>query len=472
MNLPLELRLERSWTRLGLIGLTLAMIVFIGVFIGMGYLRFLTLLVFGGVALVILWQWPLVGVFVLLLFSTQNLMFVSMDNLPYWQVAAGLRINMSDALLAPLFAVSVLKLVHRRERPLFLTPMVFLAVLITVALGGGILLGITNLDVGLGAARPVFAYAFYFVLVATMDTPRRVRAVVGMVFGIALVAVAVQIVEAAIGRRLTLGLVSHRYYVETIYINVLGRAVPYLWNRATEYLLVTLFLSLGSVFEGQQPSLYWPLAIAALTGFGISLVRQWYIYIVVGACAVFVLQILAGRLLAVLRNMMAIGSLLIIVLLLVPTFASLTIWAGRVQSISLQEVSVVGRIDILKVQLEYFRRSPLFGHGFSPTYLQLYSSDTGFANTLLLFGVVGLVAVVTLAVTVFLRSYTQWKQMPASIERGFMLGVVGLWVASVTGYVFLMDLFTRAKGIWMVVLVMAIVDRLSVQHADISTGQV
>lgn len=437
--------------------------------IAMGHLRLLALLAFGGAALGVLWRWPLAGVFLLLLFSTQNLMFVSMDNLPYWQVAGGLRVNMSDALLSALLALSFLRLIRRRVRPLFLTPMVLLAVLVAVVLGGGIALGTTNLDVGLGAARTMFAYAFYFVLVATMDTPTRVRAVIGMVFGIVLVAVAMQAWEAAVGQRLTLGLVESDYFRQTFYIDVQGRAVPYLWARAGGYLPVALFLSLGCALDGQRVKLFLPLAIVALAGLFFALVRQWFVYTALGFCAILVLQTLAGRVRLVWGSMTAIASLLIVAVLAIPWFTPLAILAARLQSIITfrREVNYLVRIDTLVIQLEHFRQSPLLGHGLSPRYLRLYSADVGFTNTLLLFGIVGLVAVIVLIVTVSVETYSQWRRMPASIERGLMLGLMGLLVMMVAGYAFGFDWFTSANGVWLVALVMAIVDRLAAQYQGV-----
>jgi O-antigen ligase len=176
-----------------------------------------------------------------------------------------------------------------------------------------------------------------------------------------------------------------------------------------------------------------------------------------------------GRLKSVMGSVLAVGSIILFVMLALPRLGLVQIWVNRMQSLLVapQQITFNLRVEAFKSGFNEISTSPIWGLGLSPQYIDFfnsetgyYSSDVGFLNTLLALGVIGLIVVGILIVTVLFHSYQYWKKMPDSQSRGYMLGIIGLWVAVVVGYLFAMDSFTRSEGIWMVSLVMALVDRL------------
>jgi O-antigen ligase len=459
------LNLSRPHRNTGIIVLSLMGMIFL---ILNNHISWLIALVVGGFAVVIFYRWPIVGVLLALLLSTQVLKLVYLDNLPYIQIMSGLRFNSLDIILLSLTIVSCYRLIRRRERPDFLKQIIILIGLTFISVVFGILMGTTNLDIGLGGVRILFSYSFYLVLVEVMKTPKRIRIVVGILFSIALTAVTIQFWELLSGQRLNFGYTHSNYYGQFVSLDIQSEQAAYLWNRAVEYLFLVLFLSLGSVFEGRHLRLFLPASIAALAAFAAMLVRQWQIYIIVGVVAMLFILFLAGRIRAILGTIVAFMVLGISIYISIPFFSPITIWLNRMQTVSdpFQQSTFLIRLELFKKGIEYFQAAPIFGYGLSPKFNELFNSDLGFINTLLLFGIVGIVAVIILIRSVFLRSYYFWKHMPPSLERGWMLGIIGLWVAIVFGYLFATDFFTRAAGIWMVAVVMALTDSVGNMSLD------
>ena len=408
---------------------------------------------------------PMPAIFMLLILSTNVLMFIDMKHLPFWQLGPGLRVNLRDGLLLMMTAVSLLKLVLRREQPAFLKPMLILGGVVLSSFLFGLLFGITDLDVGMNCFRTMFTYIFYVVLVASIDSRDRLRTMIRLLFLVLMISVAFQVVEAGLGRRLTLGLISEKHYDTGANIMIEGQSVPYLWNRATIYLYIGLFMALGAMFSGRGIHRFLPIVLMGALGFVISLTRTWYLLIGVGFMVIFALQ--RGR---------RFRAAVIVIILAITGFTVLNlvnslnktayhgslmdIWIARLFMISSKASTFVGRTQVWKSQLEYFRQLPLFGYGMSPEFINMWNTDTGLINTLLQFGIIGLGAIIYLIVSVYRRGYKVWKNTYPSVERGYVAGTLGLWTGLVLGYSFNMDFFTMQDGIWGIAVAMAIIDRV------------
>lgn len=421
-----------------------------------GELLTLAWLAGGAAFLALSYRWPMPAVFALIVLSTNTFQFVDMAHLPYWQMAAGLRLTMLDSLLLGMFVLSVIKLNQRRERPLFLKPMLLLGGMVILSILIGAALGTFDLDNGMNLFRPMFSYTVYFIFIASVDSRKRLHTLVGILFLIMAVSVGLQIVEAIKGERLISA---------TRWIEVEGQRVPYLHNRATGYLYIGLFLALGPLFSGIRVKSFLMLVLLGMLGFMIAMVRQWYSFIIAGIIVLFAIQ--KGRRFRTAAAIALVALGLLGIFAVVGSFAQATfggsplaLWAQRVQTLFYyrQESTFVGRAIALQEQWNHFLGSPITGYGLSRTTLNLRDTDTGVINTLVQFGLMGLTVIAILIMSVLRQGHRLWQRLEPSLERGYVGGILGLWVGMLIGYSFSMDFFTA--GGFMAALPMATLDRI------------
>jgi hypothetical protein len=451
-----------------LIGIVFSLVFFL---IIQGKLTELAILVVGSWFVVLSYYYPMPGIFGLMIFSTNVLEFIDMKYLPYWKVGPGLRINLCDGLLITMFAIAIFKLYQRHERPLFLKPIILLAGMVVVQFIVTLITGYTNLDTGMNLFRTMFTYVFYFVIVACVDSPKRFRLLIGMIFLFLVVSVSLQIFEASLGHRLTLGLISSKYFDTGVSVMIAGQAIPYIWNRATIYIYVGLFLSLGAMFSGIRFYQFFPIFLLGAIGFIISFVRVWYLMIFAGLLVTLILQKGRSFRTALIVPIAGVGLLGVISLLsrFVPATyegSLLNVWLGRLGMINRQTETFVSRIDLWKTQLEYFSQSPIFGYGMSPTFDKIRSGDTGFINTLIQFGIMGLAVIIILIVSVLIKGYQLSRRLEPSLQHGYVTGILGLWIGTLVGYSFSWNFYTMQMGIWGITLAMAILDRIWFFHSE------
>jgi hypothetical protein len=129
-----------------------------------------------------------------------------------------------------------------------------------------------------------------------------------------------------------------------------------------------------------------------------------------------------------------------------------------------QDQSFQARIVELTRQWNAVLASPVLGYGLSAEAqrlsLQVGNLDTGAVNTLLMFGFVGAPAFLALVLFAVWSSVRLARRLPASWERGYALGLVGVWIGVLAGYAFNYDFLTHPHGPWLVVLGLAVGDRL------------
>ncbi|MFX0142178.1 MAG: O-antigen ligase family protein, partial [Candidatus Hodarchaeota archaeon] len=293
------------------------------------------------------------------------------------------------------------------------------------------------------------------------------------VYVILLVSAIIQVYEVTLGGWLApLGKAKVLEEFQGRSIEISGREVAYIWNRAVTYSYLGLFLALGTWITGNPQGLSSRKQIllisSGVVAFILTMVRSWYIMIVVG---IIVILLFGYRRKKKLFSIILIG---IILLVLFNTFWSFGIdnevdilnrLTSRFSTIldvfNGKTLHFTTRMLLLEQQLEFFLKRPIFGYGYSKS-ISLYSSDIGLGNTLLRFGLVGLAWILLLLYSFYSNTKYLLKKLPQSLEKGYILGMVGAWTGMVIGYSFSWDFFTSKEGIFLVTLMLAFVDRINI----------
>jgi hypothetical protein len=426
-----------------------------------------------GVVMWLTYYRPTFGIVPLIFLSTDGMKFFSLENLPYVQLAPGLRLNSEDLALFMLLVVGVIHLARRRERPQFLTHLLLLGAAAGISMIVGLAAGTIDVGVGFNGLRVFSGYLFYVALTGVIDTPQKLKALIRVVFALVIVSVVIQIVEAGLQERLTTPWSStSEYFSATQYVSNIEGTIPYLWNRAVGYLLVGLFLALGGWLWSKKPA-HAVIATIALTGFVVALVRQWYIFISIG---IVLLVMVGGQ-----RRSGALIRTVLGGLLLFAVVVSASMWlpsgfplAEALQDRSAtilnfqQDYSVIARLGVWHNQIETFLRSPIVGMGPGTADTLFYSGATGWSqdigmtNSLVQFGALGMAAILFLFAGVLRKARALMRDMPPSSGREYAAAAFSVWVCIFVAYFFTQDFFTSTELAFAVGLVMAIIDRLHV----------
>jgi len=451
---------------------TTNLIIFCGILLSMVFLIFVgnfswvTTIILVLYGIWIAYRWPIFFAGVAVLLSTNFFQLVPLDVLIKWQLGPGLRINILDAIVLLSLTLAIIRLFERKEKLLFIGPVYLILGVAFLNLGLGLAFGTTNLDYGMGLLRTLFYYTAYFILVSAIDSPRRLRQWIGFLFAIFLMSVGFQLVEAITGHRLTLGLGEPQVYSSGNALLVGGYQVMYLWNRASLLAFLVLFLGLGALFQGQK--LKWFLLISSL-GIGsllLAFVRQWYVYLSIGILTLLIIHTKKRfkNLALVALIIFLVFSLLMVVSPVLqhafgPSF--LSVWSARFYSLIHFQTAenFIVRVQIIKAQWKMFLKSPLVGYGFSPVFEEEFSWDTGITNTLVQFGLLGLGAVLVLVVSFLWHAFRLRQQVAPSVQLGYVSGLLAIWICIIIGSLFSVNYFTGKDGIWMIVNILALLDR-------------
>jgi len=444
--------------------------------------------VLAGVLVVLLiYQKPEIGIALAIISSTTYLGFIPWELLPSVSLPGGMDLRVVDGILMVFFLTGALRLARRKEYPIFLKPFLLFGLVVLASL----LLSWANNSLSFGPAlgtiRDVFAYSFYFALVGHIDKEKDLRFLMQIVFFVLVSSAIFQAYEIIMGKKIVIfndPMMVRNYRLMTSYLTLQGRKIPYIWNRAVTYSFLALFLAIGGltsgVLRGRKKIAYLVLAGVGVLVFILQLTRGWYFYIGCGMIAIILFR-RTNRLRFV---WILVGAFLVLVVLggLMNYFLESgqmgVFWrfVNRFETISGvfsgTDRTFYSRVDILKDQLLMFRKSPLYGYGFTTTFLQARNSDIGFANTLLRFGIVGVLFVLYLIKQFWQKVLTLWRRLPPSIYRGYVLGLMGMWTGMIVGYSFNWDFFTGYDGIFLVCTTLAIIDRMWKFHFANTQAQV
>jgi hypothetical protein len=421
--------------------------------------------------LVVSYRYPLVIAGLAVLQSVDFFRFVPAQAIFAMQLGPGVQVNFLDVLVLVSLAFAILRLAGRRRRMVYGWPVIAILGVVFLNLALALAFGSTTLDAGLGFLRNMFYYTMYFVLVAAIDTPKKLEHWIRFIFAVMLVSVALQVVEAVAGRSLTLGLAQYYVYGAQQRISVgPGVNVLYLWNRATLFMVLALFLGLGALFDGGARTLRFGLiSVLGFLSLVMAFVRQWYVYVMAGVAALLVMQ-KSKRTRSI--GLLALGVMFLVVLLAAvgPAVSSaygssiLGAWLLRVSTLTQfqAESSYYSRVAVASEQWRLFLASPIFGQGMTAQFGAVANSDVGVTNTLAEFGISGMLAILALVVAVPMRLLRLRRSLGPGAARGFAAGLIATWATMFAGYLYGVNFFTGAEGIWMTVLVVSLADRLEV----------
>lgn len=423
--------------------------------------------------MLLLWHMPELGIALVLLLSTHTLMLYSYDDLPDIKLMPGFRFNALDLLLIGMFIIGLIKLSQRKERPMFLWLLIIFAIISIWSLIWSILQEEADWDNGLLVFRTMFTYSFYFCVVGNIQTKKQFKFLIKWLYIILLVSAIIQVYEVTLGDWLSpLGKASALEEFQGRSVEISGQELAYIWNRAVTYSYLGLFLVLGSWLTGNSQGLSFRKQIllisSGLIAFILTMVRSWYVMIIVG---IFAILLFGHRQRKKLFSIILIGILLVVLLNAFWSFGSgnkvdiLNLITSRFSTIfdlfSGKTLHVNSRMLLLNQQLELFFKKPIFGYGFSNS-INLYSGDIGLGNTLLRFGLIGLTWVLLLFYSFYSNTVSLLKKLPQSLEKGYLSGMLGAWTGMIVGYSFSWDFFTSKEGIFLVTLMLAIVDRINI----------
>lgn len=416
------------------------------------------------------YRWPLPMLVGEMFLSTSALKFFGVQSWPH--LIPGLPLDPPDIAVLAFFAIGALRLLARREQPLFLGPLALFGLAVALSTVMAPVLQHQSLYDSLNGLRQVTGYLFYIGVVGAIDTPGRLRWLVRIVYGFVLVTVGIQVLEALRGQQFTTAAAPfNEYYAAQASVAVGGLEAPYLWNRAVGYLVVGLFLALGSALWAGSRAGY-GVALVALIGYGVQLIRQWYVFIALGGLVLLLL--LRGNRLRVLAGLGAAGMALALALgAAAAGGASLpvaSLWLGRVGTLArfAKEPNFVIRVQSYLEELRLFRQAPLFGHGPGSANrlgaigpFIFFDADTGMSNTLLQYGLVGTAAAWVLIAAYLRQARRLHLTLPNSLERGYAAGLLALGAVMVAGYLTSQDFITYIELAFATGLALALVDRLS-----------
>ncbi len=433
-----------------------------------GQIRLLTMLAMLSLAGIVFLRFPRIALLFWMLVGTNFFEFVAPEQMPYIQLAQGLRLTLADLMLLLLLGISFWRLSQKKVTLLFQTPMLIWAGMIVILFGIHLLVGDANLDTGLNVLRSMMGYGYYIIFTSLAENRREFDGLVKMWLVIMVVSVVLQVVEASIGHRLSLskfGFGVSTYFGKDVLINVGNQRVLYIWNRAWYYSQIGLYLSLGAFLglKGQARNKYFFLVGFGILGVLIALIRQVYIQTVIGVLVVLALQ--RQKLKAFLAVVMIALLILIMANLATPLTSAtyhgnpVSAWIGRIELLGnvTTDSSYQVRLTQNQKTIGEFWNSPFWGYGPGPVYQRLQGVDIGIVNSFLLYGLIGMAVILSLWGITFGRGVRLIGVLPAGIDRGYVVGVLAFLIGS-----FIISLFGTdyVMGGIIVALSMTVIDRI------------
>ncbi len=432
---------------------------------------------------VLSYVWPLPMLVLEMVASTSVLKFIGVKQWPHY--IPGAPLDPPDLLVIAFFAIGVIKLIQRRERPVMMWPLAVFGVMAFLSTILGPVTGTQTFYESLNGLRQLSGYLFCIGVIGIIDSPRRLHGVLGIVFVFVLVTVGIQLVEAARGQQFTTALRPfNEYYGGEMTVSVGKAEVPYLWNRAGGYLLVGLFLALSQGLW--RASLrHYLIALLALLAYVAQLIRQWYAYIAIGT-VVSIALLRRERLKATCQLVALLGLVALSVAILTwvgqPALPIGKLWIARIGTFAHaeEEPNVIFRVQTWHEQLRLFRQEPLFGYGpgssnrlgVSGGAFRFFDLDTGMSNSLLQYGIFGTASIWLLIVAFFRQALRLYRRLPDSPERGYVAGLIAVWVVMVAGYLTFQDFFTAVELAFAAGLAVALLDRFSAFADQPTDGKV
>lgn len=401
--------------------------------------------------------------------------FFSLEEMPSFELGAGMTLNLSDFTVISIIVIGWLAYRKQQRRPLFSAPLIILFVTLFLST-------VTNID-ALGSPkgflnnlRPYVFYFVYFGMLGFIDSERRLKFIIALPIVMAAVAVGIQLLEFINGEIIVLSTDPEYASLTGVgrYIDVAGFKVFYIHNRQTYTTFYALFLALGVLFfaSNRVSKKSWFIAsVMFLLAFLLAFVRQWWVMIAVGVITLIAVE---KRTTSLVRFAL-LGFAIIMVLALVTR--GVTWFDADVGSLVVERALTVGdvpqgregnfniRVEAIALQLMSMREKIFFGYGLTPAGIGLLNTDVGLTNTIVRFGLLGLLYPIVFSVLFYRTAFRLKQELPqGSKYRGMVIGLIGLWTAMLGGYAFSQDFFTQGPGI--PVSVAILIDCISYLHRN------
>jgi O-Antigen ligase len=379
---------------------------------------------------------PLILVAVYLLVSTNLLETLPLRTLAVARLGPGFTLRGMDVIIMAMLAVSLVRLGQHRQRPMFLGFVILWIAYVVFRLVYGFVLGETGLDLATNMAQAQVGWVLYLLIVTMIDSPRDLRAFVWLFLAIMAAAVLFQVAEYAHGSRIVpFGILASRfnYYTSTFVLSYGNTSVPYLWSRALEVTVIGLFLALSSALGSRRFLPYAILAAAGLLSIAMTQIRAVYFGVSVGVLAFFVLRRWTARSSA--RLVIFVVVLIAVLAVLTPLIAAsfggnpLQTWVARASTVVNfgQQTNWQIRAADARRSWEVIKEAPALGYGWGETYLRV-RGESGI-DVLLVHGFIGTAMILGMYLTVLISALRLGRRLQPSLERSWLLGLVGALIA-------------------------------------------
>jgi len=417
---------------------------------------------------------PFVGIFIIFVLSTRIFYLVEMTELPTIKFSGVGDIQLYDLFLGILLIVSIVRIKRRQQEIAFKNIYVWLIILVSVNFLFSLFSANFELRGALNSVRKLFSYSFYFVLIANIRNKEDITKLIKVIYAILIIAVTLQFYEIISGTKLVLiNRVELRPYwdVSPEITLASGEQVLYIWNRAAVITYFGLFIAFGYLLTNTKTTHLFKntnkmIFVLGLIAFILALTRSWLLYISLG---LFISLFLAKKQKTkFILISLGFAVVFLIVNQILSFFTSESTNAtqnltGRVLTIfdvfSGSNDSFNVRLAVYATQIALFLQNPFFGYGFTKTAINEVNSDVGFGNTLLQFGLFGLLWVLFIIWGIYNKLIFIRKNGNDFYYKGLSLGLLGAFSGMLLGYFFNWDFFGRIDGIIVVVTIMAIIDR-------------
>lgn len=424
---------------------------------------------------------PFIGIFIIFILSTRIFYLVEMNELPTIKFSGLGDVQLYDLFLGILVIVSLIRIYKRQETIIFKNIFIWLFVLIIINFIFSMSSANFELRGALNSIRKLFSYSFYFVLIANLRNNNDITKLVKVIYTVLIIAITIQFYEVISGIKLILiKRVELRPYWDVFPEITLasGEQVLYIWNRAAVLTYLGLFIAFGYLLTNTKTVhllkntnkmiFFW-----GLIAFILALTRSWLLYISLGLLISFFLAKKQKAKFILLALSFVIVFLIINQIINYYTSGNIKTAQNLIgRAITIFDVfggsndSFNVRLAVYAAQIARFLQSPFFGYGFTKIAINEINSDVGVGNTLLQFGLFGLLWVLFIIWNIYSKLIFLRKNGNNFNSQALSLGLLGAFSGMLLGYFFNWDFFGRIDGIIPLVTIMAIIDRLNCSEKE------
>ncbi len=401
--------------------------------------------------LAISYRWPWIIITITILTTTNFFHLYNLIYLPSLRIASGVTINFLDALLLGTVIISIIKLFTRKSLPLLTKPVILLYGIIGLSLAGSVLIQKSiSLNAAVQDLRQTLAFIFYLSLAILIQTPKSRKIFFALLTTVSIISIGIHVYEFITQARLVLPTSSPSFYSETRYINVGGRMLPYLWNRAPNLLFLMYYIHLAKWFLTGKKR-YIIFTSLAFISVSLSLVRFWFVATVF--LSILLSVFLYFKVPRTQNNIKKTTALILIGLAVFLPFVAATTNIlpaifNRLISIlnPSQEASVTIRLDATQIFWNNFVKNPILGNGPGSNQIienqyGVWASDVGLVAALNQYGIF----IIPVLIYLLSRITKMMRSLSVAIlsmdDKSFMYGIGTFFILALFSSISIQDYF-------------------------------